>query len=203
MRRFAGAIFFTFASAGTASADSDGYFCVGNGYIAYQFGLAAPPIAPHRLTIVRFGSDGFQAAQVVDLPQFQVHGMECRDSTVRIRAYDRIYTVDLDSIPRVVGHADIPLADRGHFPSDSFVSDNLGRLSRVIAGMRTERKLLGESTNGHSFELVIIPTPSPKQCTVDIRSALVELDTSGQRVTSLEVFRGEGYFECNGASPAA
>ena len=36
-------------------ADSDGYYCVGHDFIAYQFGFAAPPVGPHRLFVVRFG----------------------------------------------------------------------------------------------------------------------------------------------------
>jgi hypothetical protein len=34
-------------------ADSDGYYCVGPDYLAYQFGMAYPPVAPHRLFVVR------------------------------------------------------------------------------------------------------------------------------------------------------
>jgi hypothetical protein len=38
--------------AGTAYADSDGYYCIGRGYLAYQFGFAAPPTRPHRLSVI-------------------------------------------------------------------------------------------------------------------------------------------------------
>ena len=41
---------------GTAYADSDGYYCIGRGYLAYQFGLAAPPTRPHRLTVIRLAT---------------------------------------------------------------------------------------------------------------------------------------------------
>ena len=34
---------------GVAYADSDGYYCTGRGYLAYQFGMAPMPVAPHRV----------------------------------------------------------------------------------------------------------------------------------------------------------
>ena len=34
---------------GVAYADSDGYYCAGPGYLAYQFGMAPKSVAPHRL----------------------------------------------------------------------------------------------------------------------------------------------------------
>lgn len=37
---------------GVAHADSDGYYCDGQGYLAYQFGMAPPPVAPHRLHVL-------------------------------------------------------------------------------------------------------------------------------------------------------
>jgi hypothetical protein len=55
---------------GTAYADSDGYYCVGHGYIAYQFGFAAPPVGPHHLYVVRFGgASEIEAPAVLELPQ--------------------------------------------------------------------------------------------------------------------------------------
>ncbi len=67
---------------GTAYADSDGYYCIGRGYLAYQFGLAAPPTRPHRLTVIRFGDvSGIQPPAVLELPQSRraVSGLHRRD----------------------------------------------------------------------------------------------------------------------------
>jgi hypothetical protein len=203
MRDLAGVAVLILVVAGEARADSDGYFCVGKDYIAYQFGLAAPSPGPHRLTIVRFGRDGLHAPQVVDLPQFQVHGMACGDTTVRVAAFDAIYTVTLASTPRLVGRADIPPTDHGRFPSAVFVQRNLAQLSRARAEMRADRIRLGVAPDGHAFELVIVPTPSSKACVVNIVSTLVELDAAGGQVVSRDVFRGEAPRECGGTALAA
>src|SRR5437667_7977882 len=97
---------------GTAYADSDGYYCAGREYVAYQFGFAAPPIGPHRLYVVRFGgTSGIEAAAVLDLPQFQVHGILCGERTVEIAAYDAIYSVRLDAAMRPSVYDPTPLPD--------------------------------------------------------------------------------------------
>src|SRR4029453_14438490 len=95
-----------------AYADSDGYYCVGRGYLAYQLGFAAPPIAPHHLYVVRFGGTaGIEAPVALDLPQFQVQGIICADRAIRILAYDAIYTVRLDATDRPVGFSTVPWTD--------------------------------------------------------------------------------------------
>lgn len=197
MRHVLSAVFFIFVLPAVAQADSDGYFCVGKDYIAYQFGLSETPIAPHRLTIVRFGASGFHAPQVVDLPQFQVHGMNCGDRAVRVASFDTIYTIALDSAPRVIGKSASPAAER-RYPSDSLVQRNLAALSRARATMKEERVLLGKSTTGHLFELVITPTPSSKPCAVQIEATLIESDEVGKQIASRSIFAGEGHLECGG-----
>lgn len=68
-----------------AFADSDGYFCVGPDYLAYQFGMAAPPVRPHVLHVIRFTSQRFfDAPATIELPQFQVHGMLCEAGRIRV-----------------------------------------------------------------------------------------------------------------------
>ncbi len=196
MKPILGAAFLVLALAGTARADSDGYFCVGNDYIAYQFGLAAPPVGPHRLTIVRFGARGFYAPQVVDLPQFQVHGMSCGDDVVRVAGFDRIYAIALGAPPRVIESTVIPEAERGHFDSASFVQRSLASLSHATANLETDRIPLAKAANGHVFELVITPTKSAKPCTVQLVSQLVELGDAGHPLATRDVFRGEGHKEC-------
>jgi hypothetical protein len=133
-----------------ASADSDGYYCIGRGYLAYQFGFAAPPVAPHRLHIVRFGSSGLRAPIVFDLPQFQVQGIVCSDRTVRLAAYNATYTVYLDEESRPLRYDAIERTDVGHTPPE-FVghSDNLGAWSRVVRSLKTDRiSLEGDDRGG-------------------------------------------------------
>jgi hypothetical protein len=87
-----------FALAAPVRADSDGYYCIGRDYIAYQFGLSAPPVAPHRVyTIKLFGDESMGQAGGIQIPQFQVFGMLCGEGTVQLEAFDGLYTVYLDT----------------------------------------------------------------------------------------------------------
>lgn len=76
-----------------AHADSDGYYCVGPDYMAYQFNQPGFPDA-HKLFVVPF-DDG--AAKIVRhetrLPDFQVHDMRCADKHIRIVGWDTLHDV--------------------------------------------------------------------------------------------------------------
>ena len=77
---------------GIARADSDGYFCLGPGYIAYQFGMAGPSARLHWIFIVRYEARGISELDSIQLPQFQVHGMRCQADAVDVAAWDAVRT---------------------------------------------------------------------------------------------------------------
>lgn len=75
---------FVIAFPKSASADSDGYYCAGRGFLAYEQRVAAPRIT-HELRIVYFESGrSIEAAPPVILEDFQVHGMRCRPGIVEL-----------------------------------------------------------------------------------------------------------------------
>jgi len=191
------AIALTLACSSVARADSDGYFCVGKDYIAYQFGLAAPSVAPHRLTIVRFDSRGFGIPRVVELPQFQVHGMVCADDMVRVASFDTIHTVRLDSMSRPVGAIESePLATRGKLPSEFASQRNLAAGSRPVSSLKPERLTLGRTANGHDLVLEISPKKSKAACVTDVTTRLIQVGARGRTVKSFPVFTGIGRRAC-------
>ena len=137
----------------SAYADSDGYYCVGRGYLAYQFGFAAPPVGPHRLFVIRFGgASGIESPAVLDLPQFQVGGMLCGDRTVQLA--DAIYTIQLDATNRPVRYDSSPWLDRGHTPPQ-FVghSENLGAFNPAARTLKLRRISLGPVNGGGQYLL--------------------------------------------------
>ena len=98
------------AGPGVAYADSDGYYCVGRSYLAYQFGVAPLPVAPHRLSVIRTrGPAGIPRPAMLELPQFQVHGMRCGEGWIDVAAFTAIYHVILDESDRPVGDEAIEL----------------------------------------------------------------------------------------------
>jgi hypothetical protein len=79
----------------SARADSDGYYCHGPGYIAWETRFSAPD-SGHVLHVVRYSrATGIQLSQRVVLPDFQVHGMVCDGSAVVVVGWTARYRVDL------------------------------------------------------------------------------------------------------------
>jgi hypothetical protein len=190
-----------FLGVGTAYADSDGYYCTGRGYLAYQFGLAAPPVGPHRLNIIRFGgASGFEAAVVFNLPQFQVQGILCGEGSVRIAAYDAVYTVQLDEMNRPVSYESVPWMDRGHIPPE-FVghSQNLGAWNQAANTLTAERLSLGPADDGGQYLLEVSGKAiESERCESIVTSRLIRTDRNGREVQQLEIFRGRGVRDCGG-----
>jgi hypothetical protein len=77
-------------------ADSDGYYCAADGYLAYEFSFSKYRSSEHVLTIVFF-DDVPGRIEPVDVPldAFQVHGMRCTADAVELLAFTALYRIDL------------------------------------------------------------------------------------------------------------
>jgi hypothetical protein len=179
--------------AGPAWSDSDGYYCVGRDYLAYQFGLAAPPIASHHLYVIRFGGEqGISEPSIIELPQFQVQGMLCAESTVELEAYDGLYVVQLDSRRRPISY-EMTRWERQLIRGRN--TPSLGGYGFFIKGLEPERKFLMRDTSGHEFSIQIEPSVlMPEKCETEITSRLLELDIQGSIVRERAIFKGKAYF---------
>jgi len=81
-----------------ALADSDGYYCVGRGYVAYETRFAASG-SQHVLHVLRFSrAGGIGQVQDIPLDDFQTHGMSCSDRVIEVAALSTRYLVDV-SVP--------------------------------------------------------------------------------------------------------
>jgi hypothetical protein len=137
-----------------AEADSDGYFCVGPGYVAYEFRFSVPP-ATHRLHVVRFsGASGIVPAAPVPLDDFQVHGMICHPRVVELVGWSQIHSVDITEPdrPKTTSRSDTfepaqarPAANLGHLSKEQVIDleadGRHGEFQLVIA--RVSRKVPG------------------------------------------------------------
>lgn len=107
MPRTLPALFVVAFIAVAARADSDGSFCAGRSYLAYELRAAGT----HTLVVLREA----QLEQVeVALPDFQVHGMRCGDDVVELAGWDVTYAVELSSGRHRVSVT--PLAKAGALP---------------------------------------------------------------------------------------
>ena len=191
-------------SAGTAYADDDGYYCVGRGYLAYQFGFAAPSPKPHRLSVIPLsGTSGIESPAIFDLPQFQVHGMQCADSWIDVAAFTGIYHVTLDENRRPVRYQVQPLQplpDGQQIPQ-AFILSQLQHLGGDGAGrayLKPVRAHLSATGRGGEYLLDITAKVIPplKKCELAITSRIVETDREGREISARIIFQGRGYREC-------
>src|SRR5687767_15632826 len=97
---------------GMAYADSDGYYCTGRGYLAYQFGMApSSVVTPHRLYVLRIGTSGGIAEPAeLELPAFQVHGLRCGDGWIDVASFTATYRVTFDGQARPIRYEVRPFA---------------------------------------------------------------------------------------------
>ena len=79
--------------AGGAGADSDGYFCIADGYLAYELREWSTADQKHALHIVFVGRPEGSVAAVVPLDAFQLHGMRCEPRGIVILGWDKRYTI--------------------------------------------------------------------------------------------------------------
>jgi hypothetical protein len=137
-----------------AAADSDGYYCAGPGYLAYETSFSWSPGA-HLLHIVRFSrARGIERLPAIPLDDFQVHGMRCHATVVELEGWTSAYSVDLSdpARPTVTSRPTVraaaqsaPAANLGHWARESVIDlegdGPPGEFQLVIA--RTSRAIEG------------------------------------------------------------
>ena len=198
MRPLLPALLLCALTASTARADSDGYYCAGEGYLAVQFRnfSARGPAKKHVLRIVRWDADnGSRWAGEVVMDDFQPHGMICgRDEVVIEGAGDRpngwlTYTVRFDSAGRPV------IAARTNELPFDFTSKRSGNLPNLGEYSQPALVPLIGGTASTRFQLRITRTTHLLNPGVrdDRRSVLEECDEAGRVRRWFVLFDGMDY----------
>lgn len=153
--------------------ESDGYYCVGPDYLAYQFAFTNGS-TDHQLNVISLAR-GFSIAEpaVVELPAFQVHGMRCNETSVELRDEKIVYGVDVSDqdTPVFIGKKELELTAQRRFRQTNlglwafagFRSDGTLALSIPLPrpGLALEAALLikiegDKSQRRHISEIVIV-----------------------------------------------
>ena len=185
---------------GVAYADSDGYYCIGRGYLAYQFGMAPLPVTPHHLYVLRIGTTaGITEPAAIELPQFQVHGLRCGEGWVDVAAFTAIYHVTLDANTRPTRYEMRPFAEGQKVPQEFFPQLNLGTLSRAGPELKPQRVSLGMKADGGQYFLEMTGQLIPSErCRTALTSRVVETDRNGREIHERIIFKGRGTRDCGG-----
>jgi len=185
-----------------AYADSDGYYCTGPGYLAYQFGMAPKSLPPHRVYIINLGGpESIPEPTALELPQFQVHGMVCGERWIDVASFTTVYRITLDEDLR-------PTRYEVHRPLDQPIPQvfirsqlqNLGALGGGRAFVKPIRASLGARPQGGEYLIEITATSNgpEKQCEISITSRVVEFGAGGEQLSERVIFQGRGHRECGG-----
>jgi hypothetical protein len=180
-----------------ALADSDGYFCIGAGFIAVEFRAFSTPglNGPHVLKIARYDPErGPRWAGEVMVEEFQTHTLTCGAKTILFEgAGERgrglvSYIIQLDSAgpPRIVSHTSDPSYKFRTFPRGP---DNIGNLAQP--GMMEL-----PSRGGYPrFHLRVTNVSRRVESGVqhDMQSVLEEIDALGRVGRSLAIYKGGRY----------
>jgi hypothetical protein len=198
-RPFFGLIALALCTPSPAHADSDGYYCTGDGYVAYRFGAVSDQ--PHRVYVLRtWGPAGLRDAVFLPLPEFQVHGMVCGDGWIDVASFTEVHRVFLDSDDRPVSRSVVRSFSAGAFPAEFLANraGNLGWLGGRGAYQNPIRVSLGTSERGGAYFLEISArdTDPPSRCTLVMTSRVVEVDSDGAEVGERIIHRGPTSREC-------
>ncbi|NDJ12100.1 MAG: hypothetical protein EBY17_13065 [Acidobacteriia bacterium] len=170
-----------------AVADSDGYYCVGPNYLAWQFGMSTPN-PPHRLQVMRLGANAKLVPHVLELPPFQVHGIECADAGIRLGSTIAAYSSPLDSERKPRSFEAVSEPWRGKN------AERLGGFGFGTPGFAVIRRPLLTDTSGHRYQLVIIPSRTRSDpCDTNVETQLQELNRQGKLLRKTVLFRGRGW----------
>jgi len=170
-----------------AYADSEGYYCLGRDYLAYQFGMDVSN-RPVRLFVVPVGSVEPASLQLVP---FQVHGMQCTDRVVELLGWTALYTVQLDTSRRPASYQTVQLSKPGERPRRfAALIGNLAHLSPAVGSLKPEQVRIGTDNRGDTYSLEMTPR-SVNRCTVELTSRIVERDAQGRQSRARVAFQAE------------
>lgn len=171
------------ALSGTAVfADSDGYFCTGEGYLAYETRWSSDRQG-HVFQIVRFGEEiGIVEVKPIRLEDFQTHDMSCGSDLIHLQGASVSYRVDITQIddPKIAaGDRSYPVPSEGH-------RGNLGHWAKEA--------VLDLTADGRAgrFQLVIARVSQPVEGGIEhhTMTELIERDARQAILRSLRLFSG-------------
>lgn len=165
-------------------ADSDGYFCSGPRYLAYQFSFS-DSLPGHNLFIVDLSDVTTPPTPVmVPLPDFQVHGLMCGDSLIQVLGWNHLY--------RITGiHGERPMVETISLDQAGSTPAGFEDQGANLAAYRpyTDRHPLPSEEGGAVCELLFGTGPL-KDGEATGTTDLVCLDGAGNRLWSYRLYHG-------------
>jgi hypothetical protein len=175
-----------------ACADSDGYFCAGKGYLAYEVNKhTPPPKTGHSLQVVRFDSArGIYRAGAVELQNFQVHQMSCGEDRVDIAGWGKYFQKYAVAIS---GPDELHILNFTEDPARKFDPSKEGPEPANFAFDKRDAILLESSDAAHKYQLRLTRSEKSVQGGIrhSFRAELLQLDLNGAVLQRLLVYKSQ------------
>jgi len=179
-------------------ADSEGYYCAGPGYVAYElrgfqfFDSQAKTPPKHMVHLVTLGNRGEISDPIrLEIPDFQVQAMHCTAEAVELLSFDSVYDISLRKMDkpqllytrRLKTPGDTPPGFESHW-----MLGNKSLADRV--------RPLWESPDHIHYVLMVSVSPGPKRCTQIIDDRIVGSSADGKAWHDKEIYHSLYPTEC-------
>jgi hypothetical protein len=174
-----------------AQADSDGYFCISKGYLAFELRSFHTPNlkAEHVLRVVRFDPGrGIYDAGEVALQDFEVHHMNCKDDRVEISGWDKGYIeYSIDIAVRNI----LQIAKHFQDPKRKFDPSKIkGPAPGNLGLSQPQTILLASDDPEHKYQLVLTRTEKPTKGGLENhrKAELLQIDSGGNVSQRIQLY---------------
>lgn len=180
-------------------ADSDGYYCSGPGYLAYELSFSFGATAHVLYLVALSDSIGIGHPAAVALPRFQVHAMRCDSGAVELLGWDSLYTVRFrqaraPSVASVTSRARPVVFQR---PLPGYPTGNLGGWSSAVRAGRPDTVDLHVVGARHRFVLALdLEADANDPCSYMVRTRIVQFEQARVAIDVLTLFQGRVPREC-------
>lgn len=163
-------------------ADSEGYFCSGDGYLVFdRFGDNT-----RDFHFVFFSDEGISEPKTINIPYFQPHGMKCFENYVLVKGWETYYRLDFSDRNAIQWEM-----FEGELP-DNLEMTNADR-GNLIRYVDTYEYPLTCSACERTYKLVITEEHTTKsyenagERTTHVRSELLAFNADNESIESLEL----------------
>ena len=181
MKKFTSFISFLLLSF-NVSADSDGYYCSTEDYLAYQFSYSKEPYDKHVLYVINFSN--ISKTKEFYIPMKQIHGMRCTTDKIELLTFKSIISVSLNK----PDFEEIKFV-KGKKPNDFERTANLSIWQKFISESNASENTVQLS---EKYNINLITTRTIQGCKHQISTYIVNKEQKAQ------LFSGERMLYCGG-----
>lgn len=174
----------------TAKADSDGYFCWSNNFLAYEFSFSVEPRRVHKLYVYRFDLGPDEQQKWLEIPEAQTQGIWCDENHVTLKLSSLYYRYSITS-----NRITLVSTENQNLPTriDQSLPDLGWRKRSKDKPTLSKFELHGAP---QKYEIHSRRTPTRDSCWDMSESKLVKIGNNGKKEILTTLYSGYALGEC-------